>query len=327
MSRNAFLQLAVGFAISFATLTGCSESGAPPTDQTSATQSLAVDSSEAPAGRLGNSVVPNRYDIELKIDPSQESFSGEVTIDISFNEPSDTIWLHGKNLDISEVYLTDSHSNRVEASYEEHLESGVSLLSLERMVGTGPATLHFTYSAPFNTSVNALFKVVRGEDSYAATQLEAIAARQVFPGFDDPGFKVPFDLTVVTRADDVVVTNTPEASAETLADGFVRHVFETTRPLPTYLLAFAVGPYDLVDYGMIPANSIRDREVALRGITARGLGSRMEYALRNTDGLLSLLEEYFGTPYPYKKLDLIAVPESFGGAMENVGAQLRTTSI
>ena len=318
MSRNALLQLAVGFAISFATLTGCSESGTP--DQTSATQSADVDSAKAPVGRLGNAVVPNRYSIELRIDPSQESFSGEVTIDISLNEPRDTIWLHGKNLDISEVYLTDSHSNRVEASYEERLESGVSLLSLERLVDTGPATLHFTYSAPFNTSVNALFKIVRGEDFYAATQLEAIAARQVFPGFDEPGFKVPFDLTLVTRADDVVVTNTPEASAETLADGFVRHVFETTRPLPTYLLAFAVGPYDLVDYGMIPANSIRHREVALRGIAARGLGSRMEYALKNTEGLLSLLEEYFGTPYPYKKLDLIAVPESFGGAMENAGA-------
>jgi alanyl aminopeptidase len=318
MSRNALLQLAVGFAISFATLTGCSESGTP--DQTSATQWADVDSAKAPVGRLGNAVVPNRYSIELRIDPSQESFSGEVTIDISLNEPRDTIWLHGKNLDISEVYLTDSHSNRVEASYEERLESGVSLLSLERLVDTGPATLHFTYSAPFNTSVNALFKIVRGEDFYAATQLEAIAARQVFPGFDEPGFKVPFDLTLVTRADDVVVTNTPEASAETLADGFVRHVFETTRPLPTYLLAFAVGPYDLVDYGMIPANSIRHREVALRGIAARGLGSRMEYALKNTEGLLSLLEEYFGTPYPYKKLDLIAVPESFGGAMENAGA-------
>jgi len=320
MSRNAFPQLTVGFVISFVTLTGCSESGTPATDRTSATQSAAIDSYEAPVARLGNAVVPNRYSIELRIDPSQERFSGKVTIDISLNEPRDTIWLHGKNLDISEVYLTDSHSNRVEASYEERLESGVSLLSLERLVDTGPATLHFTYSAPFNTSVNALFKIVRGEDFYAATQLEAIAARQVFPGFDEPGFKVPFDLAVVTRADDVVVANTPEASAETLADGFVRHVFETTRPLPTYLLAFAVGPYDLVDYGMIPANSIRDREVALRGIAARGLGSRIEYALKNTDGLLSLLEEYFGTPYPYKKLDLIAVPESFGGAMENAGA-------
>jgi len=154
MSRNALLQLAVGFVISFVTLTGCSESGTP--DRTSATQSAAVDSSEAPVGRLGNSVVPNRYSIELKIDPSQERFSGEVTIDISLNEPRDTIWLHGKNLDIAEVYLIDSHSNRVEASYEERLESGVSLLSLERMVDTGPATLHFTYSAPFNTSVNAL---------------------------------------------------------------------------------------------------------------------------------------------------------------------------
>ena len=320
MSRKAFLQLAVGFVISFVILSGCTESGTPPTDQASATQSADVDGFEAPVARLGNSVVPNRYSIELRIDPSQERFSGEVTIDISLNEPRDTIWLHGKNLDISEVYLTDSHSNRVEASYEERLESGVSLLSLERLVDSGPATLHFTYSAPFDTSVNALFKVVRGEDFYAATQLEPIAARQVFPGFDEPGFKVPFDLTVVTRADDVVVTNTPEASRETLADGVVRHVFETTRPLPTYLLAFAVGPYDLVDYGMIPANSIRDREVALRGIAARGLGSRLEYALKNTDGLLSLLEEYFGTPYPYKKLDLIAVPESFGGAMENAGA-------
>ena len=46
----------------------------------------------------------------------------------------------------------------------------------------------------------------------------------------------------------------------------------------------------------------------------------MRYALENTDGILTKLEEYFGTPYPYKKLDLIAVPESFGGAMENPGA-------
>jgi alanyl aminopeptidase len=320
MSISRFLRHAACITVSITTLAGCSESAAPPTDPASATPADRVSNPPPPVGRLGDSVVPIRYSIELRIDPSQDSFSGSVTIDISVNVRLDAMWLHGKNLAVSEVYLTDSDSNRVNATYAQHHESGVSLVTLDRLVDAGPATLHFTYSAAFNTSTNALFKVVRGDDSYAATQFEAIAARQAFPGFDEPGFKVPFDLSVVSRADDVVVTTTPEASAETLADGFVRHVIETTRPLPTYLLALAVGPYDLVDFGTIPANSIRDHEVALRGIAAKGLGSRLKYALKNTDGLLSVLEEYFGSPYPYRKLDLIAAPESFGGAMENVGA-------
>jgi aminopeptidase N len=221
---------------------------------------------------------------------------------------------------VSEVWLTMADSSRVEATYKQQLESGVAQISFAKTVSAGNASLHFNYSAAFNTSVNALFKVTRGEESYVASQFEPTGARQLLPSFDQPGFKVPFDLTLVTRADDVVVTTTPEVSSQTLNDGFVKHVFETTRPLPTYLLAFAVGPYDLLDYGMMPPNSVRNREVALRGIAAKGLGPRLEYSLKNTNGILTKLEEYFGTPYPYKKLDIIAVPESFGGAMENPGA-------
>jgi len=46
----------------------------------------------------------------------------------------------------------------------------------------------------------------------------------------------------------------------------------------------------------------------------------MAYALKNTGGILETLEDYFGIPYPYKKLDLIAAPEYAFGAMENPGA-------
>jgi len=320
MKIAKILQVAICISIPFAFLTGCSKPDVPATPQTPSEDSTAVDSALAPAGELGEAVVPTQYSLELKIDPTQNRFSGVTTINVSLNEQVDAIWLHGNDLEVSEVYLTDNQSNRIEATYEQRLDSGVALVSLAESVAAGAATLHFTYDAPFNTSTNALFKVERDGDSYAVTQFEPIAARNVFPGFDDPGFKVPFDLTIVTRAEDVAITTTPEASTEALSDGFVQHVFETTRPMPTYLLAFAAGPYDVVDYGMIPANSIRDREVRLRGVVAKGLGHRMEYALKNTDGILSVLEEYFGSPYPYKKLDLIAMPESFGGAMENVGA-------
>jgi len=316
--------ICIFITISIITLTGCSEDKQPiaveeaPT--ATADETVKTTPLEAPAGQLNENVAPQHYTLELRVDPSQDTFSGSVTIDITLGTAADSIWIHGKNLDVSEVWLTMADSSRVEATYKQQLESGVAQISFAKTVSAGNASLHFNYSAAFNTSVNALFKVVRGEESYVASQFEPTGARQLLPGFDQPGFKVPFDLTLITRADDVVVTNTPEVSSQTLNDGFVKHVFETTRPLPTYLLAFAVGPYDLLNYGMIPSNSVRDREVALRGIAAKGLGPRLEYSLKNTDGILTKLEEYFGTPYPYKKLDIIAVPESFGGAMENPGA-------
>lgn len=301
-----------------ATVAACSQSDGPSAEPVPG----ARDVSDVPVARLGGTVEPVRYGIELRIDPSAERFSGVTTIDVVVQEPLDSFWLHGKDLDVSEVYLTDGDSQRVAANYEERHPSGVALVSLERPIAAGPATLHFTHSAAFNKGANALYKVVRGQDAYAATQFQAIAARQVFPGFDEPGFKVPFDLAVIAPPDDVVITTTPETSNATTEDGFVRHEFATTRPLPTYLLAFAVGPYDLVDYGSIPPNAVRKRALPLRAIAAKGLGDRLEYALKHTDGLLTELEEYFGIPYPYQKLDLIAAPESFGGAMENVGAIL-----
>ena len=273
-----------------------------------------------PPGPLGRDVVPVHYALELAIDPSREDFSGSVDIDVTLAEPRASIWLHGKGLRVSEAWVTDSHARRIAASFAEKLESGVALLSLAETLPAGPARLHIAYSAPFNTSGNALFKVERGGLDYAVTQFEAIAARQAFPGFDEPGFKAPFDITIVARQDDVVVTTTPEAKREKLGDGRVRHVFGTTRPLPTYLIAFAVGPYDVTDIGPIPPNAVRDRPVPLRGIAARGQGDRFKYALENTPGLLTALENYFGTPYPWEKLDLIAVPEPVGWAMENVGA-------
>jgi alanyl aminopeptidase len=302
-----------------ALLAACSDSSSTPVEQP--VESLvAISAGEAPIGQLDKSVVPLHYQIELRVDPSQDDFTGVTEIEISLTEPRDQIWLHGNGLQIAESWLVNAQGERIEASYEETLESGVALLTLARPVDAGPATLHFKYSAPFNTTTQALFKTERDDKFYATTQFQPIAAREVFPGFDDPGFKTPFDVSLVTRAEDVAVTNTPETATETLEDGFVRHTFDTSRPLPTYLIAFAVGPYDIADIGPVPPNSVRDWELPLRGIVASGQKERMTYALENTDGILTALEEYFGTPYPYKKLDLIAVPKSFGGAMENAGA-------
>jgi len=278
------------------------------------------DGPEPPVGRLNQPISPTRYRLELRIDPRLERFSGTVEVELAATEKLSGFWLHGKGLVVSEAWVLGDGAAKIDARYEEQGPSGVARVSLAKPAGPGRLTLHMAWSAAFNDGLDALFRIERGSDWYAVTQFEPIAARQVFPAFDEPGFKVPFEVAIISRTGDVAITNWPETSVSELGDGYTRHEFETTRPLPTYLLAFAVGPYDLVDYGVIPPNAIRARNLPLRGIAARGQGEKLAYALKNTAGILGALEDYFGTEYPYPKLDLIAIPTSFGGAMENAGA-------
>jgi alanyl aminopeptidase len=323
--------LSLGGVVLAAVLTACIDSGEAPGDADSGAGQAEPAAAQAPAapvaatamppvGPLPDGIVPTRYALDLNIDPNEARFSGTVAIDVELAAPHERIWLHGLGLDVTETYAVDTDGARVAATYAQALESGVASLSFERALPEGSATLNLAYSAAFNMSVNALFRAERGGAAYVASQLEPIAGRQIFPGFDDPRFKTPWDVSITTRADDVAVTNAPEVRATPAEDGRIRHEFATTERLPTYLLAFAVGPYDVVEAEPIPPTSVRDRPVPLRGIAAQGAGARFGISLTDTPALLSWLEQYFGTPYPYQKLDLIAMPASFGGAMENAGA-------
>ncbi len=176
-----------------------------------------------------------------------------------------------------------------------------------------------SYQAAYSPSLDAIYQVKESGRSYLFSQMEPIAARMALPSFDEPLFKTPFDITIITAAKNKVVTNTAEVSRKTLNNGWIKRTFATTEPLPTYLLAFAVGEFDIVEWTALPPTSVRDFAVPLRGIAAQSKGEKIRFALANTQAIVEALERYFGTPYPYSKLDLIAAPD-FSGAMENAGA-------
>src|SRR5690606_29682437 len=121
-------------------------------------------------------------------------------------------------------------------------------------------------------------------------------------------------------ASDRIVANTPIVEKKSIGDGMQQYTFEATKPLPTYLIAFAIGPLDIVEGPAIPANAVRDRPVPLRGVATKGKGPQLAYALEHTGEQVAILEDYFGIAYPYQKLDIIAVPDFSAGAMENAGA-------
>jgi len=273
---------------------------------------------ETPTGRLSQTVQPLRYRLALSVDPSQERFSGEAEVDVRWSEPRGWIYLHGNELEVSEVALQIGE-RLIPATYEQLDDQGVAVVRLaEPVLEPGEGTLRFTYTAPFNRALRGLYRVDEGEHHYAFTQFEATSARLAFPCFDEPAFKVPFDMTMTVRADDVAVFNTPVANEAT--EGDTKTVrFETTKPMPTYLVAMAIGPLDVVQHDPVSVSELRDRPIPLRGIAARGKGEQLAYALEHTAEILVELEEYFGIAYPYAKLDIVAVPDFGAGAMENVG--------
>ncbi len=281
---------------------------------------LALAADEIPEGRLPQHVVPEHYDLTLTIVPESESFSGETRIRVRVSEAVDHIWLHARNMDMQETSITLENGETLTVDYEQLNEFGVSKLSLPREIAPQTVTLNFSYTAPFDGELRGLYKVEEGDESYAFTQFEAIDARGAFPSFDEPAFKTPFDIAVIVREDHVAIGNMPVVSEAKIGDGMKKVTYQTTPKLSTYLIAFAVGPLEVVDGGAFPPTEVRDYEVPFNGIAVKGKGDQFGYSLENTRGILEALEAYFGIPYPYPKLDVIAVPDFSAGAMENVGA-------
>jgi len=275
---------------------------------------------DVPTGKLPQDATPLRYALHLTLDPRSDRFTGEARIRVKLAKPTDHVWLHAQKLDITRAGATDAAGATVAVKTTEHDDSGVLEVRFERKLPAQEIELAFAYGAPFNGQLEGVYKVKVGDDSYAVTQMEPVSARYAFPGFDEPRFKTPFDLTLTVPKQDVAVANTLQVGEEASKDAKWKTLrFAPTRPLPTYLVAFAVGPWDVVDAPPIPANSVRAAPVPLRGIGPRGSAKKLAWVLEQTPAIVKFYEDYTAQPYPFDKLDLLGAPDFAAGAMENAG--------
>src|SRR5215468_1656401 len=266
-----------------------------------------------PKLRLPRNFLPASYAATLAIDPAATGFDGTIAITGEVAQRSSVIWLHGHQLAIkrasaarrgAEVAFTATpHGDELlELRAAAPLESGTWTLAIDY---TG------TYD-PLNTT-GAFKQVVRGVP-YVYSQFEALYARRVFPCLDEPDSKVPWQLTLDIPADQVAVSNTPIVREEARAGGKKRVTFARTKPLPSYLVAFGVGPFDVVDAGKTRSGT------PVRIVVMKGRAGEAAWAAQTSARLIDLLEEFFGSPYPYEKMDMLAIPVTVGfGAMENAG--------
>jgi aminopeptidase N len=272
----------------------------------------AVHGVDAPVERLGRDVVPMTEAIALTLDPRQSDYTGSVEIDLDVRSPVRSIRFHAEAMDLLDLTLTapgrSSPPIRLQA---RSLADGQVEATADSEIAAGRHTLRIEFHNNFDTEAKGLYRLGVAGAWYAFTQFEAIDAREAFPCWDEPAFKIPYRVTLTVPAGDAAIANTAEESAVE-KDGKRTIVFKTTRPLPAYLLAIATGPLEFVP---IPGTS-----VPARVVTTKGQSALAGQAVVMTPPILAALERYFGSRHPYEKLDLIAVPEYWYGAMENPGA-------
>ncbi|MGQ5521847.1 M1 family metallopeptidase [Chitinimonas sp. PSY-7] len=262
--------------------------------------------------RLPDVAAPLAYQVSLKVDPNETRHTGEVMVDLDIKRPTPSLRLNATGILVKSALL-EINGQQYKARAKV-LDDDLLDLNFAKPLPAGRGQLKISFSGQIqDRDVAGLFRQKEGGDWYAFTQFEATSARMAFPCFDEPGWKVPWSLALTVPSALTAVANAPVAEETPTSPGWKRVQFQTTKPLPSYLVAFAVGPFDIVDGGKVG-------NTPLRYITPRGRAADARYAASITPTIVQKLEAYFGMPYPYEKLDSLVLPLTVGfSAMENAG--------
>jgi alanyl aminopeptidase len=271
---------------------------------------LAIDARADETARLDADVEPVFQHVDLVVDPREQSYSGRVAIDVKIERSASRIVLHAQELEITSSAVFERGETPHDARVEPLDDSRIVVI-VDTPLPAGTHRIELGFTNEFDSQAVALYRVDFEGEAYAFTQFEAVEARKAFPCFDEPAFKIPWRVSITAPEGMLAFGNTPIENETSLDDGTTRHEFARTPAMSSYLVALAVGPFDTVDVpGLGRPGSI---------VVPKGKAHLAVDAMHITPVVLQALEAYFGTPYPYAKLDQVAVPEFWAGAMENVG--------
>jgi len=265
-------------------------------------------------GKLPKEVVPTDYFIRIIPDIDKLTFAGTETVKLDVASRVRQLVLNALELKIETASVDgkDLPASAIKTDTRNELLT----LALPSELASGEHTLTLRFAGKINEQGQGLFYMRYQEQGSGArkimlgTQFEATDARRFFPCWDEPVFRARFQLTVVVPENWLAVSNMPIESEKKIAGGKeVR--FAATPPMSSYLNVFVAGELDFIES--------RSGPTQLRVIATKGKAEMGRYALEATAQILQYYNDYFGVAYPLPKLDQIAIPGGFGGAMENWG--------
>ncbi|XP_026221646.1 aminopeptidase Ey-like [Anabas testudineus] len=276
--------------------------------------------------RLPKSLVPLNYYVTLRPhltpDPTTKLyiFEGESTVEFECVEDTDLIIIHSHKLNYSDsektlgVRLTPvNDAVNVPTIKSAWLQPVTQYLVVQlngKLTSGNRYQLSTKFTGELADDLGGFYRSEYKEDGVtkivATTQMQPTDARKAFPCFDEPAMKAVFYITLIHDHGTIALSNAEEK-------GWSYYVFEPTKKMSTYLLAFIVCDFDFISN---TTDQLLIRIFARKSAIAADQG---EYALNKTGPILKFFEKYYNSSYPLPKSDQIALPDFNAGAMENWG--------
>lgn len=267
--------------------------------------------------RLLAHIKPERYEIFLKPDLNQFTFTGEETISLNLSKTTKKITLHSADLEIQSVEFIHKNKERWAGNISYNAEAETATFAFPKKLSSGKGQLKLIFKGILNDKMRGFYRSkyeVASQVKYlATTQFESTDARRAFPCFDEPSQKAIFDVTLMIPSGMTAISNTLESEILEHESGVKAVKFVPTPKMSSYLLAFIVGDFEFIE-------DKSKHGVLVRAFTTPGKKDQAKFALEVAKKCLDFYDDYFKIAYPLPVLDMIAIPDFAAGAMENWGA-------
>ena len=266
--------------------------------------------------------VTDHLALDLAVDFESRRLSGTARLDLRRLDPdANEVVLDTRDLSITRVLAFSSASSPQPAEFrfgDADTVMGTPLV-IELPVGMASAaafSLEIAYAtSPQSTALQWLPPELTagGNHPMVFSQSQAIHARSWVPLQDTPAVRITYEATITTAANLLAVMS---ADNDPLAPRDGSYFFKMPQPIPSYLLAIAVGNIYFAPLG------------AQTGVYAEPeLLEAAVYEFADTQDMLEQAEQLFG-PYEWGRYDLLVLPPSFPyGGMENPRLSFITPSL
>ncbi len=254
-----------------------------------------------------------RYDLQFTLQPHADAMPGRETV--RFTLASATA-MADLPIDYREGTLQSAKLNG--AAIPAVLKNGHLVLPAAQL-HAGENRLETEFTSPVAPAGAAITRYEDKEDGseYFYSLFVPMDASMAFPCFDQPDLKARFSLDLETDMDPnlTVISNGRRLEGVEIINGqTLPHHFEETKPISTYLFAFAAGPWAELK------GKPGEPDLYVRKSQLKRAEAEAPHVQQLTKRGIAWLSDYFQQPFPFQKYDLVLIPGFPFGGMEHAGA-------